>query len=143
MSYFLKADSEQTMWSALVAAGAAIEQQVKDEAGVVVETRYAPAEGYSIDVIGTIYKPTGNLVQQSGPNESTIEVPEMEALPGFHVNIRGPASLAPKVEYIQYTPTEAELADPDFVMPEPTKVETPSPIQDLLVYPKNPVRVWF
>ena len=142
MDYYLKAESEAALWSALEAAGAARKVEVKGEDGEVVETRYAPAEGYSLDLIGTIYKPTGNVIQQT-VGEMTTEVPEMEALDGFHANMRGPADLAPKVEYIPYTPTLEELANPDFVAPEPEVITTPSPIEALLVFPANPVRTWF
>lgn len=144
MDYYLKAESEVALWSALTAVGAAVEVQVKDEDGNVVETRHAPAPGFSIDVIGTIFKPTGNLIQQT-VGDVTVEVPEMAALEGFHANMRGPADLAPKVEYVPYVPTEQEAADPAFVMPEPEVVTTPSPLAALLVdpAPTTPSRVWF
>jgi hypothetical protein len=119
--YFLKATDEATLWACLVEAGAATTYEVKNEDGEVVDTRYAPAPGYSIDVIGTIYRPTGNLIQQTGPGDAMIEVPEMAPLEGFHANLRGP----------------------EFVAPEPTEVVTPSPLADLLVTPSNPARVWF
>ena len=141
MDYYLKADSEAALWQALKTAGAAVSYDVKNEAGEVVETRFGPAPGYSIDLIGTIYKPTGNLIQVTA-NEAVVEIPEMAALPGFHANLRGPADLAPKVTYTEYQPTQEEYQDPEFKMPEPTRTETPSPIQALLVEPKNPVRVW-
>jgi hypothetical protein len=143
--YYLRAESEEALWAVLVEGGAATTYEVKNEDGEVVETRNSPAPGYNIDIIGTIYKPTGNLIQQEGPEGITIEVPEMEPLEGFHANMRGPADLAPKVEYIPYERTEEELLDPEFVMPEPTEVVTPSPIQAILVdpEPRNPVRVWF
>ena len=144
MDYFLKATDEATLWARLVEAGAAVPYEVKNEEGEVVETRYAPAPGYSIDVIGTIQRPTGNVIQQAGLVEgTTVEVPEMAPLEGFHANLRGPADLAPKVEYVQYVPTEEERIDPDFVPPMPTEIVTPSPLADLLVTPKNPARVWF
>lgn len=142
MDYYLKAESEQALWAALEAAGAATTFDVKDEQGNVVETRHAPTAGYSIDIIGTIYKPTGNLIQKTVEGV-TMEVPEMAALDGFHANLRGPADLAPKVEITEYVPTVEDLNNPDFVKPEPTRVETPSPIQNLLVFPQAPVRVWF
>lgn len=44
-------------------------------------------DGYegAIDVVGTIYKPTGVVfVTENG------DVPEMAAIPGWHVNTRGP-----------------------------------------------------
>lgn len=141
MDYYLKANSEAELWQALKTAGAAVSYDVKNEAGEVVETRWAPAPGYSIDVIGTVYKPTGNMIQQT-VGEQVMEIPEMAALPGFHANMRGPDTLAPKTEYTQYTPTQEELQDPDFVMPQPTVTTTPSPIEQILVYPTNPVRTW-
>lgn len=144
MDYYLKADSEQAMWEVLIAVGAAQSQVTKNEEGEIVETRYIPAAGYSIDIIGTIYKPTGNYIQKVFEN-NIMEVPEMQAVEGFHANLRGPIDLAPKVEIIPYQPTAEESMDPDFVQPEPTITTTPSPIQSILVdpAPKNPVRKWF
>lgn len=141
MDYYLKANSEQELMSKLTEVGAMESYTVKDENDTVIETRYIPVAGYDIDIIGTIYKPTGNFIQQT-MGEQTIEVPEMEALVGFHANLRGPVDLAPKVEYIPYVPTLEELNDPNFVIPDPEVITTPSPIAELLVYPTNPVRVW-
>ena len=39
---------------------------------------------YGIDVVGTIYKPTGNVVTDPDGNE----IPEMAPLDGWHINIR-------------------------------------------------------
>ena len=44
----------------------------------------AYTEAYGIDVVGTIYKPTGNTVTDPDGNE----VPEMAPLDGWHINIR-------------------------------------------------------
>ena len=41
--------------------------------------------GHAIDVIGLVYKPTGNMVTS---DEGSF--PEMAAVPGWHVNVRGP-----------------------------------------------------
>ena len=142
MDYYLKAASEAALMTALEAAGVVKSYTVKNEAGDVLETRYATTPGYDLDVVGTIMKPTGNMIQQT-TGESTIEVPEMVALAGFHANLRGPASLAPTVVVTPYVPTEADTANPDFVQPEPTTTTTPSPIEQLLVYPQSPSRVWF
>lgn len=38
----------------------------------------------SIDIIGTIYKPTGKMLDD--------DAPEMAPTPGWHVNVRGPES---------------------------------------------------
>lgn len=42
------------------------------------------ATGVDIDIIGTIHKPTGNMIT----TEADMPYPEMAAIPGFHVNIR-------------------------------------------------------
>lgn len=42
-----------------------------------------PRYAMSIDIIGTIYKPTGVMLDS--------DTPEMAAVPGFHVNTRGEA----------------------------------------------------
>jgi hypothetical protein len=47
----------------------------------------------NIDVIGTIYKPTGTMLT----NEEGMEYPEMEAIEGYHVNIRNYTE-APELE---------------------------------------------
>lgn len=40
---------------------------------------------HSIDVVGNIYKPTGDVIDTpEGPS------PVMAAIPGWHVNVRGP-----------------------------------------------------
>jgi hypothetical protein len=142
MDYYLKAASEAALMTALEAVNAVKSYQVKNEQNEVIETRYAAAPGYNLDIVGVIYKPTGNMLQQT-VGDITSEVPEMQALPGFHANLRGPANLAPTVTIVPYVPTEADLMNPDFVMPEPTITTTPSPIEELLVYPQSPSRVWF
>ena len=142
MDYCLRAGTEEELWEALETAGAARRYDVKDDNGNVIASRYTAVDGYDVDVIGTIYKPTGNKILQ-GVGDTAIEVPEMVAVEGFHANLRGPANLAPKIEYIQYQPTSEELADPNFVRPEPEQHITPSPLAAFLVYPSTPVRVWF
>ena len=138
MDYFLKAADEQALMTKLAEVGAVKPYEVKDETGAVVEMRYSPASGVSLDIIGTISKPTGNMIKTS----EDMEVPEMEQLEGFHANLRGNLNLGETVEYIEYQPTAEELDDPEFVKPEPEVKVTPSPIAELLVQPKNPVRVW-
>ena len=39
---------------------------------------------YSIDVVGTLHEPTGNTLT----NDDGMEYPEMQAMTGWHVNIR-------------------------------------------------------
>jgi hypothetical protein len=39
---------------------------------------------YAFDVIGVIYKPTGNMIQ----GEDDLYYPEMAPIPGWHVNVR-------------------------------------------------------
>lgn len=84
--YYLKFDNEEAANAALVAAGVlAHVDAVLDEAGTVqTPAGFAAANGASVDVIGVIHKPTGNMI-------STVEhgeMPEMAAVPGWHVNVR-------------------------------------------------------
>ena len=53
----------------------------------------------NIDVIGTIYRPTGAVETVDG-----MEVPVMAALDGFHVNIRHSAEV-PELDAYAVTPT--------------------------------------
>ena len=39
---------------------------------------------YAIDVVGTLYEDTGNTLT----DDDGMEYPEMQAIPGWHVNIR-------------------------------------------------------
>lgn len=142
MDYFLKANTEAELWSTLTSVGIAEEYHVKDSEGNVTETRHRVKPEFNVDVIGTISRPTGNVVLET-VGDRNVEVPEMEELEGFHANLRGPGDFAPVVTYIDYVPTEEERDDPNFVMPRPTQQVTPSPISNLLVYPKAPHRVWF
>lgn len=142
MDYFLKANTEAELWSTLASVGIAEEYYVKDSEGNVIETRHRVKADFNLDLIGKISRPTGNTVMIT-VGENSIPVPEMEELEGFHANLRGPGDFAPKVTYIDYVPTEEERDDPNFVMPRPTEQVTPSPISNLLVYPKAPYRVWF
>jgi len=66
--------------------------------GDVVETIMRPNYD-AIDVIGTIYTPTGDMVVVN--NE---EVPEMVAVTGYHVNVRH-TSAAPELLEFVVTPT--------------------------------------
>ncbi len=63
----------------------------------VVETIKVPRYA-AIDVIGTIYKPTGKmLTTEEG------EVPEMAPLEGWHANVRHTAE-APELDLYRVTP---------------------------------------
>lgn len=42
----------------------------------------------NLDVIGDIYKPTGETTTVKGPNGEQMIVPVMQKLEGFHVNVR-------------------------------------------------------
>ena len=77
--YYLKFNTESEVWPALVSLGLA--EQAPD-------TGIYFAKGIALDIIGTIYKPTGNTV--TTPDGFTV--PEMTAVDGFHANIRGTLS---------------------------------------------------
>lgn len=116
MDLFLKFESEEQAASSLYD----IEVQHKDEAGNILspnrEGEY-PADSIveyvkkpkflNMDIIGDIYKPTGEVTTDS----NGFDVPVMEKLEGYHVNIR--------------------LANEDA-----------SSLQDFVVVPSNPIRVW-
>jgi hypothetical protein len=82
---YLKFSSEQAAYEQLLAAGLLIETQamLAEDETVIVPAGYAAAPGASVDYIGVIYKPTGNTI-----TTDMGEQPEMEPLPGWHVNVR-------------------------------------------------------
>jgi hypothetical protein len=69
----------------------------------VVETVLVPKYA-AIDVIGTIYKPTGNMLQTDEG-----EVPEMAPIAGFHANVRHTAE-APELEQYRVFPSTPSRA---------------------------------
>lgn len=85
-NHFLKASDEATLRAALIAAGILSEAEEGDQI----------AEGFALDVIGVIHKPTGNTVTVDG-----VEIEETAPVPGWHANLAGDlsaeqlASLAP------------------------------------------------
>lgn len=58
--------------------------------------------GLTLDLVGTIHKPTGVMLQ----SEDGMEYPEMAAIPGYHINVAGnlPDELLPFV-LVPATPT--------------------------------------
>jgi len=84
----LKFPDEATATSLMLEAG--LLQQVIDDEGNVVNVQ---GEGQMIDIIGPIYKATGNMLT----DEEGVEYPEMADVGGWHVNMRGelPESIAP------------------------------------------------
>jgi hypothetical protein len=82
---YLKFSSEQAAYEQLLAAGLLIETQalLAEDETVIVPAGYAAAPSASVDYIGVIYKPTGQMIETD-----MGEQPEMEPLPGWHVNVR-------------------------------------------------------
>jgi len=86
--YYLKFNNKQDMWNILLSLGLATETEnmISDGAGGYDKERIAV--GIALDVIGTIYKPTGNMTTvTSEMGEMTF--PEVAPIDGFHANIRG------------------------------------------------------
>jgi hypothetical protein len=73
--YYLKTNTEKELWDCLVALDLAI---------WVEESSRFQSRGINLDIIGTIYKPTGNEIT----TEQGYKYPETVAVPGFHANIR-------------------------------------------------------
>jgi len=86
LDYFLKFEDETL-------ADAVLFDMVHDGEGYTKQPRYA-----AIDVIGTIYEPTGKMLTT---NEG--EVPEMAPIDGWHVNVRH-TSEAPELEQYRVHP---------------------------------------
>lgn len=61
---------------------------VLDAEGNEVQPAYKKPKFVNTDVIGDIYRPTGEMTEIEGPDGETIEVPAMEKIEGYHVNVR-------------------------------------------------------
>jgi hypothetical protein len=73
--YYLRASDATALYNVLEAAGIVTEG---DQGWHVTD-----GHKYALDVIGTIYKPTGKVLQTDDG-----EVPEMKPVDGFHANVR-------------------------------------------------------
>jgi hypothetical protein len=114
MDYYLKSTSEGELKALLLSANilVASEEVLGENGEVIYPASQYPAEGLVIDYVGTIYKPTGNMINVGAP--SHLEYPEMVPLDGFHANLRGALT------------EEQEAAIASIVLP----------------IPANPVRIW-
>lgn len=92
--YYLKTDTEAQMWEALETAGLARkEYDPEDPLNVAPEESTEGWEptgafdwaftGLALDVIGLIYKPTGNMLT----DDESVEYPEMAPIEGWHANL--------------------------------------------------------
>jgi len=63
--------------------------KLDDDLNVIETYDVSKYPEHSIDVVGTIYKPTGETTLVDG-----LEQPVMAALTGWHVNVRGPENEA-------------------------------------------------
>ena len=88
--YFLKFADEAEANAALFTE----QTNVQDD---VVETVLVPKYA-AVDIIGTIYKPTGEMIQTDEG-----EVPEMAPLDGWHANVRH-TDEAPELEAFRVFP---------------------------------------
>jgi hypothetical protein len=94
--YYLQAQSEEALWQALEDAGVVTRvydpedpnNQRPDDAEEwepTGEYDLFPNAGVDLDVIGTIWKPTGETTLDEDGNQ----YPAQEQLNGYHANIRG------------------------------------------------------
>ena len=95
--YYCKFDSESAANTALVSAGvlAHVDAVLDENEQVIQAAALVPANGASVDVIGVIHKPTGNMI-------ATVEhgeMPEMAAVPGWHVNVRSSTEIESLKQY--------------------------------------------
>jgi hypothetical protein len=78
--HILKAESAAALWAALIAAGI-----VREELDPEGQTQRVIMAGYSLCVIGTICRSTGEIVTVDG---ETVEV--TAPIDGYHANLYGP-----------------------------------------------------
>jgi hypothetical protein len=69
IDYYLKATSEEALFAALEAAGITSDSVLN--------------QGYALDVIGTIFTPTGKIIYGEDG-----DYPEMNPVSGYHANLR-------------------------------------------------------
>jgi hypothetical protein len=77
--YYLKTTDLETLWNLLLEADLA--ETITDPDG----NSFKVPKNIALDIIGTIYKPTGNMIT----TDQGMTYPEQVAIDGFHANIRG------------------------------------------------------
>lgn len=96
MDYFLKFTSKKAADAVLFAKDTILVDGVSE---VVMRPKYT-----AIDVIGTIYKPTGNYT-----TVDEVRVPDMAALTGYHANVRHDAEAPELDQYVVVVATPARV----------------------------------
>lgn len=96
MDYFIKATDEAALWTSLEQAGLASKifdpedplnvrpQDLSSDQEWMPSGAFTWVPKCQLDVIGTIYRPTGETQEIDG-----MSVPVMAPLDGFHANLRG------------------------------------------------------
>ena len=79
IDYYLKFESQEEAETVLTDLVILTEVEQEDTSTVLVPTGLA-----SVDIVGSIYKPTGAMLN----NEDGNEYPEFAAIAGYHVNVR-------------------------------------------------------
>jgi len=97
-TYYLKATSEAALWEALEAASLAHKEYDREDPLNVAPDDHDPmgpafvmtgayewiADTPMLDIIGTMYRETGTMLT----TDDGMEYPEMEAVDGYHANLR-------------------------------------------------------
>lgn len=83
---YLKAADEAALWQALEDAGLVKKNysEFDEEGNPVGDFEWQQLSGYDLDIIGVIYKPTGEMLTDAEGSQ----YPAQEQLDGYHANIR-------------------------------------------------------
>ena len=82
--YYLKAVDEDTFWADMQALNLA--ELATDPEG---EPQWRYTGPGSLNLVGTIYQPTGDTIVDA----EGVEVPEMAPIPGYHANVASPTAV--------------------------------------------------
>ena len=86
MCYFLRAETQQEMNDALLAAEVVEWQPTGESLGDPLHL--VAKRGFTVDFIGEVYRPTGE-VEVVEIDDTTEQRPVMAAIPGYHANLLG------------------------------------------------------
>jgi hypothetical protein len=93
-NYYLKTNDEASLWEALEAVNLAVKdydpEDPLNQQPEELDESWQPTGAYdwrftgiALDIIGTIWKPTGNMLT----DDEGMEYPEMAAIDGYHANL--------------------------------------------------------
>lgn len=140
--YYLRCQQSEITTLYAMGLSLGLVTQAVDQSGNPIAGQYVAVPPHALDVIGTKYKPTGQMTTVTQADGSTMQVPQMATVvdstgvPYYHANLRTPIDLLAQAE---------ASADPNVqaALKQIASWFITDPATGLAAAPAEPARVWF